>query len=49
MENNQSNITEEPKNSEKLNNSDEQSPQTEKTFSQEAVSQMIKDRLFSDQ
>ena len=32
MENNQSNITEEPKNNEELNNSDEQSQQTEKTF-----------------
>ncbi len=38
MENNQSNITEEPKNNEELNNSDEQSQQTEKTFSQEEVS-----------
>ena len=38
MENNHSNITEEPKNNEELNNSDEQSQQTEKTFSQEEVS-----------
>ncbi|MGC9650425.1 capsid assembly scaffolding protein Gp46 family protein [Staphylococcus warneri] len=45
MENNQSNITEEPKNNEELNNSDEQSQQTEKTFSQEEVSQILKDRL----
>ncbi|MFU0801674.1 hypothetical protein ABH527_000890, partial [Staphylococcus warneri] len=42
MENNQSNITEEPKNNEELNNSDELSQQTEKTFSQEEVSQLIK-------
>ena len=45
MENNQSNITEEPKNNEELNNSDEQSQQTEKTFSQEEVSQLIKERM----
>lgn len=45
MENNQSNITEEPKNNEELNNSDEQSQQTEKTFSQEEVSQLIKERI----
>lgn len=43
MENNQSNITEETKNNEELNNSDEQSQQQEKTFSQEEVSQLIKD------
>ncbi|MFU0760995.1 hypothetical protein [Staphylococcus pasteuri] len=46
MENNQSNITEEPKNNEDLKNSDEQSQQTEKTFSQEEVSQTIKYRFF---
>lgn len=37
MENNQSNITEEPKNNEELNNSDEQSQQTEKTFSRRSI------------
>ena len=41
MENNQSNITEEAKSNENL----EQIQQNEKTFSQEEVSQMIKDRL----
>lgn len=45
MENNQSNITEETKNNTNLENNDEQAQQNEKTFSQEEVSQMIKDRL----
>ena len=44
MENNQSNITEEAKN-ENLETPNEQIQQNEKTFSQEEVSQMIKDRL----
>lgn len=45
MENNQSNITEETKSNTNLENNDEQVQQNEKTFSQEEVSQMIKDRL----
>ncbi|MDU2696660.1 MAG: DUF4355 domain-containing protein [Staphylococcus epidermidis] len=45
MENNQSNITEETKSNENLETIHEQSQQNEKTFSQEEVSQMIKDRL----
>lgn len=45
MENNQSNITEETKSNTNLENNDEQTQQKEKTFSQEEVSQMIKDRL----
>ncbi|MCQ9279656.1 DUF4355 domain-containing protein [Staphylococcus borealis] len=45
MENNQSNITEEAKSNEKLETPNEQTQQNEKTFSQEEVSQMIKDRL----
>ena len=45
MENNQSNITEEAKSNENLETTHEQSQQNEKTFSQEEVSQMIKDRL----
>lgn len=45
MENNQSNITEETKSNTNLENNDEQAQQNEKTFSQEEVSQMIKDRL----
>ncbi|MCD8885951.1 DUF4355 domain-containing protein [Staphylococcus epidermidis] len=45
MENNQSNITEETKSNENLETTHEQSQQNEKTFSQEEVSQMIKDRL----
>ena len=44
MENNQSNITEE-KSNENLETPNEQIQQNEKTFSQEEVSQMIKDRL----
>ena len=44
MENNQSNIIEETKHNEKLETTHE-SQQKEKTFSQEEVSQMIKDRL----
>ena len=45
MENNQSNITEETKHNENLETPNEQAQQKEKTFSQEEVSQMIKDRL----
>ncbi|MDM7863230.1 hypothetical protein ACYCJX_08860 [Staphylococcus borealis] len=45
MENNQSNITEETKNNENLETPNEQAQQNEKIFSQEEVSQMIKDRL----
>ncbi|MGX0909996.1 phenylalanyl-tRNA synthetase alpha subunit [Staphylococcus caprae] len=45
MEHNQSNITEETKSNTNLENNDEQVQQNEKTFSQEEVSQMIKDRL----
>ena len=45
MENNQSNITEETKSNENLETPNEQIQQNEKTFSQEEVSQMIKDRL----
>ncbi|WP_145387708.1 hypothetical protein [Staphylococcus capitis] len=45
MENNQSNITEEAKSNENLETTHEQSQQKEHTFSQEEVSQMIKDRL----
>ena len=45
MENNQSNITEEAKSNENLETPNEQIQQNEKTFSQEEVSQMIKDRL----
>ena len=45
MENNQSNITEETKSNENVETTHEQSQQNEKTFSQEEVSQMIKDRL----
>ena len=45
MENNQSDITEETKHNENLETTHEQSQQKEKTFSQEEVSQMIKDRL----
>ncbi|MGZ9466100.1 DUF4355 domain-containing protein [Staphylococcus epidermidis] len=45
MENNQSDITEEMKHNENLETTHEQSQQKEKTFSQEEVSQMIKDRL----
>ena len=45
MENNQSNITEETKSNENLETPNEQAQQKEKTFSQEEVSQMIKDRL----
>ena len=37
MENNQSNITEEPKNNGELNNSDEQSRQTENIFSRRSI------------
>ncbi|WP_415425593.1 hypothetical protein [Staphylococcus borealis] len=45
MENNQSNITEEAKSNENLETPNEQAQQNEKTFSQEEVSQMIKDCL----
>ena len=45
MENNQSNITEETKHNDNLETTYEQTQQKEKTFSQEEVSQMIKDRL----
>ncbi|WP_210125219.1 hypothetical protein [Staphylococcus sp. GDY8P85P] len=45
MENNQSNITEEAKSNENLETPNEQAQHNEKTFSQEEVSQMIKDRL----
>ena len=45
MENNQSNITEETKHNDNLETTHEQTQQKEKTFSQEEVSQMIKDRL----
>lgn len=45
MENNQSNITEETKHNDNLETTHDQSQQKEKTFSQEEVSQMIKDRL----
>ena len=45
MENNQSNITEETKHNDNSETIHEQSQQKEKTFSQEEVSQMIKDRL----
>lgn len=45
MENNQSNITEETKHNDNLETTHEQMQQKEKTFSQEEVSQMIKDRL----
>ncbi|AKC76333.1 hypothetical protein AB6G96_07585 [Staphylococcus haemolyticus] len=45
MENNQSNITEEAKSNENLETPNEQIQQNEKTFSQEEVSQMIKDHL----
>ncbi|HCY1081404.1 TPA: hypothetical protein O0770_002080 [Staphylococcus aureus] len=44
MENNESNITDVTQNEEQLDNSDEQSQQNEKTFSQEEVSQLIKER-----
>ena len=44
MENNQSNITEEAKSNENLETPNEQINKM-KTFSQEEVSQMIKDRL----
>ena len=45
MENNQSDITEETKHNDNLETTHEQTQQKEKTFSQEEVSQMIKDRL----
>ena len=45
MENNESNITDVTQNEEQLDNSDEQSQQNEKTFSQEEVSQLIKERI----
>lgn len=45
MENNQSDITEEMKQNDNSETTHEQSQQKEKTFSQEEVSQMIKDRL----
>ena len=49
MENNQSNITEERKSNENLETPNEQIQQNEKTFSQEEVSQMIKDRLAREE
>ncbi|MCO6334132.1 hypothetical protein LZU09_08795 [Staphylococcus epidermidis] len=48
MENNQSNITEETKHNDNLETTHEQTQQKEKTFSQEEVSQMIKDRLAKE-
>ncbi|WP_423710095.1 DUF4355 domain-containing protein [Staphylococcus aureus] len=45
MENNEGNITDVTQNEEQLDNSDEQSQQNEKTFSQEEVSQLIKERI----
>lgn len=45
MEKNESNITDVTQNEEQLDNSDEQSEQNEKTFSQEEVSQLIKERI----
>lgn len=45
MEKNESNITDVTQNEEQLDNSDEQSQQHEKTFSQEEVSQLIKERI----
>ena len=45
MEKNESNITDVTQNEEQLDNSDEQSQQNEKTFSQEEVSQLIKERI----
>ena len=40
-----SNITDVTQNEEQLDNSDEQSQRNEKTFSQEEVSQLIKERI----
>ncbi|MFH6346007.1 hypothetical protein ACHLQH_14475 [Staphylococcus aureus] len=45
MENNEGNITDVTQNEEQLDNSDEQSQQNEKTFSQEEVSRLIKERI----
>ncbi|UMT79337.1 hypothetical protein ML436_06295 [Staphylococcus roterodami] len=45
MKNNEGNITDVTQNEEQLDNSDEQSQQNEKTFSQEEVSQLIKERI----
>ncbi|HCY7257057.1 TPA: hypothetical protein O1527_001320 [Staphylococcus aureus] len=45
MEKNESNITDVTQNEEQLDNSDEQSQQNEKTFSQEEVSKLIKERI----
>lgn len=45
MERNESNITDVTQNEEQLDDSDEQSQQNEKTFSQEEVSQLIKERI----
>ncbi|HGZ9492966.1 TPA: hypothetical protein ACOGFX_001748 [Staphylococcus aureus] len=45
MEKNESNITDVTQNEEQLDNSDEQSQQNEKTFSQEEASQLIKERI----
>ena len=42
---NESNITDVTQNEEQLDNSDEQSQRNEKTFSQEEVSQLIKERI----
>ncbi len=49
MEKNESNITDVTQNEEQLDNSDEQSQQNEKTFSQEEVSQLIKERIARTQ
>ncbi|MBE5665543.1 hypothetical protein HU002_01185 [Staphylococcus sp. SS251] len=45
MENIESNITDVTQNEVQLDNSDEQSQQNEKIFSQEEVSQLIKERI----
>lgn len=45
MEKNESNITDVTQNEEQLDNSDEQLQQHKKTFSQEEVSQLIKERI----
>ncbi|HHW7199895.1 hypothetical protein MUA13_06515 [Staphylococcus aureus] len=45
MENNEGNITDVTQNEEQLDNSDEQLQQHKKTFSQEEISQLIKERI----
>ncbi len=45
MEKNESNITDVTQNEEQLDNSDEQLQQHKKTFSQEELSQLIKERI----